>query len=143
MRTSGRRHEGRALPKLGSGRSQLSHKMVVFPALSSPSTRIRASLSPNMEIMRDIHIPMLLCSVALVTGNGCLDHCTTRSLRHIDPRSTGKNYPSGQAPANRNDGFRVYSRRCSSCCAFPHVMSTARFESYRTSAHCMCGCIRG
>lgn len=36
-----------------------SHRIVVFPALSSPSTSMRASFSPNMLSSRDIHSPIL------------------------------------------------------------------------------------
>jgi hypothetical protein len=34
-----------------------SHKIVVFPALSNPNTRILASLSPKRDINLDIHNP--------------------------------------------------------------------------------------
>ena len=36
-----------------------SHRMVVFPALSRPRTSILASLSPNIDIKRDIQMPIL------------------------------------------------------------------------------------
>ena len=44
-------------PAAMSGKQRL-HKIVVFPALSSPSTSIRASFSPNRARSFDIHSPM-------------------------------------------------------------------------------------
>ena len=35
-----------------------SHKMVVLPALSRPSTRIRASFSPKIDSRRETHSPI-------------------------------------------------------------------------------------
>ena len=36
-----------------------SQRMVVLPALSKPNTNILASLSPKMDINRDIQMPIL------------------------------------------------------------------------------------
>ena len=36
-----------------------SQRIVVLPALSRPSTRIRASFSPNSDSSLDIHSPMM------------------------------------------------------------------------------------
>ena len=36
-----------------------SQRMVVLPALSKPNTNILASLSPKMDISRDIQMPIL------------------------------------------------------------------------------------
>ena len=44
-------------PGMGRGKGR-SHRMVVFPALSRPSTRILASFSPKRLNSLDIHIPI-------------------------------------------------------------------------------------
>lgn len=65
---------GRGLPAGAiSGPRAGSHKMVVFPALSSPSTKILASLSPNSDSSLDTQRP---CGRA------------GRSRRSAPPRST-------------------------------------------------------
>ncbi len=46
---------GCSLRKFGGN----SQRMVVFPALSRPKTSILASLSPNIDIKRDIQMPIL------------------------------------------------------------------------------------
>ena len=42
---------------MGQGKGH-SHKMVVLPALSRPSTRIRASFSPKIDSRRETHSPI-------------------------------------------------------------------------------------
>ena len=56
---------GIASARLGEGRGTGggSHRMVVFPALSRPSTKILASFSPKRLSSLDIHSPISACSL--------------------------------------------------------------------------------
>ena len=69
-----------------------SQRMVVLPALSRPNTNILASLSPKMDINRDIQMPILsrrsehfalgLLSVDLITAlTGTVYRCQKDNLK--------------------------------------------------------------
>ena len=62
-------HQDKLLPDHDFSPSELGpdhlQRIVVFPALSSPSTRMRASFSPNTAISLDIQMPMMSCQLPL------------------------------------------------------------------------------
>lgn len=71
-------HQPRYRP--GHSPVQSLHSIVVFPALSSPSTRMRASFSPKRPTRREIHSPMASIQRCV---NPHIPHTNTRCPPYI------------------------------------------------------------
>ena len=95
--------------------------MVVFPALSNPRTRIRASFSPNMEKRRLKKRPIFRYSSINFLLSACICFCFDAALCAMNSQSSRRLLP-----------FFSSSYVCASCTSIPQrIVILSRFALLR------------